>query len=52
MRKYLIGLIMVPFLGFSQTKSASLIDKYMQEGFWSKDFSGVVLIAQKGIRVR
>lgn len=47
MRKYFIGFILIPFLSFSQKDPAVLIDKYMQEYVRSKDFSGVVLVAQK-----
>ncbi len=48
MRKYFIGLILLPFMGFSQKNASELIDNYMQEMVRFKEFSGVVLIAQKG----
>ncbi len=47
MRKYFLVSILIPFFSFSQKDPAVLIERYMQEEVRLKDFSGVVLIAQK-----
>src|SRR5215203_713682 len=47
MRKSFFISILIPLFSFSQKDPAVLIDKYMQEIVRLKDFSGVILIAQK-----